>query len=475
MPSKSIRDDALNRCQTQASKLALVALVMIFASNAFAEAPPAYLTDRVFSFQEAIDHALVHSGLLAAAKAGTDIFEAKLQAAKAEHVPRLQFTQLIAPMVGQRGNAVEGRTDLHEWGFFSHSEVSGYVPIVTFGKIHYLKKARRLGVEVGKAMEEIAKAEVRFQVSKAYFQLSLARELSSVITEGRKYFDVAKRHVDKMEADDDPSFDPVDKMKIRVYEALIMQYDLAAKRGLTLALGQTRRMIGLDPHDGVDFITAAPVPVVPRSEVTLQVAIDAALESRAELVALRKGILAREAEVSARKFRFFPDLVAVGQAKYSYSNVADNQSSPFAYDPFNTWTVGGGVALRWDINIGQRLAELKEAKAERAKLVAQLDEADRGVRLEVEKLFLEMNDAKSMLSAQADALKAARSWVLAKTDLYQNGLAELRDTLDGLVQFFTSQMAYLQAIYDYNVAVAALERATGMILLPDDPIGEDLE
>ena len=91
MPSKSIRDDALNRCQTQASKLALVALVMIFASNAFAEAPPAYLTDRVFSFQEAIDHALVHSGLLAAAKAGTDIFEAKLQAAKAEHVPRLQF------------------------------------------------------------------------------------------------------------------------------------------------------------------------------------------------------------------------------------------------------------------------------------------------------------------------------------------------------------------------------------------------
>jgi outer membrane protein TolC len=36
-------------------------------------------------------------------------------------------------------------------------------------------------------------------------------------------------------------------------------------------------------------------------------------------------------------------------------------------------------------------------------------------------------------------------------------------------------MAYLQAIYDYNVAVAALERATGMILLPDDPIGQDLE
>ena len=96
------------------------------------------------------------------------------------------------------------------------------------------------------------------------------------------------------------------------------------------------------------------------------------------------------------------------------------------------------------------------------------------MRLEVEKLFLEMNDAQSILSAQAGALKAARSWVLAKTDLYQYGLAELRDTLDGLVQFFTSQMAYLQAIYDYNVAVAALERATGM-LLPDDPIGQDLE
>lgn len=423
-------------------------------------------SSRRLTLDQAISHAMAHSGIIVAARADTEIFAAKLAAARWQHWPHFSVNSMLTPMAAQRGDPMNGRTDTGEWGIFTRTEVSGYLPLVTFGKIHHLKQARALGVDVGRAQEDIARAEVRYQVLKAFFALSLARELSGVVREGRDYFDKAKRHVRRLEEEDDPSFDPVDKMKIRVYDAQVEQRDLDARRALALALGQARRMVGADPQGDIDFATRPPEPIVPRMTVDLAAALDAAMGSRPELVALRRGIAARKAEVAARWASFFPDLVLVGRFTYGYSNVADPQDSPFANDPFNSYHVGGGIALRWDLEIGRKLAEWNEAKAQQAKLQAQLDDAERGVRLEVEKLFREMEDARKVLAAQEDALRAARGWVLAKTDLYENGLSELRDILDGLVQFFLSQMAHLQAIYDFNVSVAALERASGLALVP---------
>jgi outer membrane protein TolC len=41
------------------------------------------------------------------------------------------------------------------------------------------------------------------------------------------------------------------------------------------------------------------------------------------------------------------------------------------------------------------------------------------------------------------------------------GLSEARDLTDALIAFFNMRYRYLQAVFDYNVAVAALTRATG--------------
>jgi outer membrane protein TolC len=141
-------------------------------------------------------------------------------------------------------------------------------------------------------------------------------------------------------------------------------------------------------------------------------------------------------------------------------------------DPLNTYTGGLGLALRWDMDFGRRLGELAESRAELAKLQSEAAEAERGVRLEVEKLAREALDARTMVDVQHEAMTAARGWVIAKTDLYENGLAEINDVLTGLVAFFQARMDHLKAIYDYDVAVANLERATGLALMPDFTAGD---
>jgi len=417
------------------------------------------------TLDDALQYAMEHSGLVAAARAGTEALEAKLSQAEWVAWPHASFKALLAPMARQYGNAVSGGTDLSEWGVFAYTEVTGTWPLYTFGKISSLKEAARHGVDVGRAREEIARAEATYRVRRGFHALAFAQELAEVIREGREYLDKARRHLDELEASDDPSFDPVDRMKMRVYDAQVLSKELQARRAAELARASLRVAIGLDPSDPVEFVVATPKPVEVAREVDAGVLCERALDRRAELKALREGVRAREADVRARRAAFWPDVFLAGQFRYGFSNVAEPQSSPFASDPFNTYTAGGGLGIQMDFEIGKKIGELREAEADLARLRAEARDAEAAVRLEVQKLAREMQDAKQMVAAQQTAVEAARGWVIAKTDLYDNDLCDLNDVMTALVQFFQARMDSLQAIYDYNAAVAALERAVGMDLL----------
>jgi len=419
---------------------------------------------------EAVEFAVEHSGIMGAARAGTEALEGKLKQAEWAAWPHIKIRSLLAPMPRQWSapdDFTKGGTDLSQWGVFSHTEITGYLPLYTFGKISNLKAAARLGVDVGKAREDIARQEVKFRVTRAFHALTLSGELADVVSEGRSYLDKARRHLEELEESDDPEFDPVDMMKFRVYDAQVLAKELEAKRSAGLAGAALKVAMGLAPRTDVEFRTGTVKPVNLAGDLQEADLVDQALLSRAELVALKRGILVREAQVRAREAAFYPNFLLAGQFKYSYTNMADGQASPFIYDPFNGYSAGGGLVFEWDLEIGGKLGELREAKAEFAKLREEAREAENGIRLEVAKLYREMRDQRLLVDAQKVAMEAARGWVIAKTDLYDNDLTPLNEVLDGLVQFFQTRMAYLEAVYRFNVAVAQLERATGAPLRRD--------
>ena len=77
-----------------------------------------------------------------------------------------------------------------------------------------------------------------------------------------------------------------------------------------------------------------------------------------------------------------------------------------------------------------------------------------------------MVDAKALVHTQQDALKSAVFWVESKLDLLESNQGSLRDVLDGLFQFLQARLVAEMAVYDYDVAVAALERTSGLALVP---------
>lgn len=420
-------------------------------------------TKKVMTPAEALAHALKNSTIVLAAKGSTAVFEAKLKAAQALAWPHIEGTLLAAPKPKEYGEPGKGETDFSTWGVLARAEVSGYLPLYTFEKISRLKEAAALGVDVGHAQQGIAAAETRFLVLKAVYGLSLAREMVDVISEGRSYLEKARQHLDELSRSDDESFDPVDTLRLKVYEAQVLAKELEAKRAAEYAEAALRTVIGMNPDDDVTFDVGQPTPVEVELPGSLDELVFAAIEERPEMIALRKGVAAKKALVDAKRAAYWPDIVAVGMARYTYSNVSNRTGMD---DPYNGYAAGAGLALRFDLDISKKTAELRETEAELAKLEAEALGAERGIRLEVTKIYREVKDSQKMLKAYEEARDAARGWVIAKTDLYENGLCSMEDVLTALAAFFQARLDHLKSIYDYDTAVASLERATGLRLIP---------
>lgn len=415
------------------------------------------------SVEEAVRFAKEHSPLLAVADASLDELEAEYLRAAAQAYPKGTLDVLLAPMARQYGDPVNGGTDLGEWGIFVYTKIEGALPLLTFGKISALKAAAGLGIAVGKALRRVMEGEIEYRVRLAYVALAVARELSAIIEEGEDYLKKAEKHLDELDREDSPEYDPVDRAKLRVFKAEVLARRLDASRAERTSKGVLRFLLGIDdrPEKEVTFSTRWDDDVSKIVPLSLKKLLSMADELRPELVALRKGVAARTQEVEARTAAFYPDIFVTGRFAYGYSNVAEPQSSPFANDPFNSYSAGGGIGMRWGFDLGDKWAELRGAEARLRKAEGKLRQARGAARAEVGRLYTELLARKKLAAAYRDATEAARGWVIAKTDLYQNGLGELKDVLEALTQFFSARVKYVEAVARVHEGLAALARACG--------------
>ena len=104
---------------------------------------------------------------------------------------------------------------------------------------------------------------------------------------------------------------------------------------------------------------------------------------------------------------------------------------------------------------------MDKLRAELAELEANRRAAQGGLALEVRKAIADVREAERRLPILQKGKKAARSWLVAVTQSFSVGLAQAKDFNDALIAYFEAELRTLQAIYDFNVAVAQLGRATG--------------
>jgi outer membrane protein TolC len=424
------------------------------------EPPPTASAVLRVNADEIVERAAANNPIVAASSAEVEMAEAELFRAWGRYIPRFTADAFFTWIPSARGDALNGYLDFSEWGPLVRTEVDGEVTLYAFGQLEALRDAARAGIDVAQARRKVALAELTFLARQAYFGAVYARQALDVMNEGQKYLDRAKRRLEELEETDSPEFDPVDLMKMRVQEAATVEGRAELEKGLAVALEGMRAVMAL-PHTAQVEPAESELSPVGVELLGLTEYYAAAFEDRPELAVANAQALKALAGQDERFADFFPRLGLRGFYDFAYSPVAEDQRSPFANDPFNVSNGGVALSMRWTLDLGQQIGRYRESSAAVDKALREAEALMLKVRVDVAEAWHEATRQRKLMDVQRDAMKAARGWLIAKSDLYDTGFCSIDDVSGALVEFFRRRLGYLQSIYNFNIATAKLSRVVG--------------
>jgi outer membrane protein TolC len=351
-------------------------------------------------------------------------------------------------------------TNLGRLGVMFRSEINGFVPLYTFGKLSALREAGEQGVLAGENLRERAQDQAAVQAAEAFFAYQLAREGIETLQVTLDALNSAAKLVDQLLKQESAQVTTLDRFKLQYYRRSVEARIGQADAGMRVAVDALRVLIGV-PHP--EELEIAPVDLEPVNLKLPKVEglVDTATRLRPEVRAIRAGVHASEREVLIRERSYYPDFGLLGFARFAYTTSATRQRSPFAYDPYNQLDGGLALVVRVTFDIPVKSAQLDQAQARLEKVRAQQDLLLAGVGLEVRKLHTDFQEAQQRAKAYADAERSARQWATAAYANFEVGTGDTRELVDAYTAFALASAERLKGCYDLQVGIRELARAVG--------------
>jgi outer membrane protein TolC len=189
--------------------------------------------------------------------------------------------------------------------------------------------------------------------------------------------------------------------------------------------------------------------------------VTAGATKRPQLLAAKSGALAASELAKFQASYYYPDLSLVGNAVISRAQGADDPPSAYANDPYNRQGVSLLLALQWQFEPWTVRARVERLRAEARKASAQAQLAQIGATYDAETAAAEARSAKVKVDAANEGEKAARTWLASVLQNQAVGTAEAKDLADAYIAWFQMKARWAQAVFQWNVAVVRLGRATG--------------
>ena len=125
------------------------------------------------------------------------------------------------------------------------------------------------------------------------------------------------------------------------------------------------------------------------------------------------------------------------------------------------WAVG--ATLSWNVwDGGQSKANISAAKANLEKAKEAYAQTIETVQLQIQEGYLNLNAAEQKIQSTHAAVEAGQEDFRIKTLRYRSGVGTNVDVLDAETALATARNNYVDALYNYNLSIATLEKAMGI-------------
>jgi multidrug efflux system outer membrane protein len=343
-------------------------------------------------------------------------------------------------------------------GPFFQVGVSGVVPLYTFGKIEWSKRATEAQVRVGEWDVEKNRQQVRMDVRRAYFGAMLARDARYLIREVLDKLDKAVEGVRKKQREGDQSVDDIDRLRLELQRDEVRARSSEPDKGEIYAMAALRFMTGVQTDFDIpdEPLKRAEVFVAPLTSY-----LSAARLFRPEVNQARAGIAGRRAELELAKARLFPDVGLGLGASYNVAPTVTQQNNAWVIDPFNRFGFAFGLGARWSLDLMPAQARIAGAAA-RLEEVRSLERmALGGTAVEVENAYGVMLEARKREESWAAAEHKSKSWIVSTQDAIDIGSKDEKFLLEPLRYYISARLGHMYALMDYNVALSDLARVSG--------------
>ena len=199
--------------------------------------------------------------------------------------------------------------------------------------------------------------------------------------------------------------------------------------------------------------------------VTLEQAKAYALLHRSALVKSALDVKSAEEAVKFAKSGYLPTVAVRAGRGYADLDGYFGTST-------KSWSVGATASWSlWDGGTTQNAIKKANAQLEQAK-EANLATVD-AVLLAVQKAYLNLRSAEQTIQSTQTAVAQGQESFRIATLRYRAGVGTNLDVLDAETKLTDARNNYVQALYNYNISIAALEQLTGVPL--NTPVGQGAE
>lgn len=417
---KSVRNSA---------KLIAAVLVMLNASVAFAAPVELSLSDSVAL-------ALKNNPSIKMAQSDKDKSQWGVNEAQAGRLP----TVSLGNSYSLKDHNPAGTDDLSgslrmNWQLYSGGRVEGQID-----------QAKR-GVGVADLGVEKTKQQLKLDTTTAYFTILQTKNLVEV---NQQSVSNLQEHLNSVQAKYDVGVvAKSDVLRAEVELANAQQNLIKAQNNYDLAVAGLLNTMTIDP--GTE-LTLTDTLGYSKYDKTLDDSLQAA-QTRPDVAQAEENVKIAETAIKMAKSGKLPSV------SLSASNGWNGSVLPGSGD--DDWSVG--LSASWSIfDAGSTNAKVKQADASLDKSQEQLVQVKNSAALEVRQNYLSMQEAEKRIDTNKVAVGKAEEDLVIAREKYNAGVGTNLDVIDAQLALTQAKTNEIQALFDYNVNVAKIDKAIGL-------------
>jgi outer membrane protein len=325
-------------------------------------------------------------------------------------------------------------------------------PIYTSGRLDALERAAEAEARAAGAEIQVARADLRLEVTRTYWALGTANESVHVLQEA---LERAEAHLRDVKAMFEQGLIPPNDVSLVESQRSRQRVQLIEAENLRRSVTEDlKRLTGLETDAAITPSTAASGATASRAAGDQ---VPTALKQRAERTVLAERVTAAEDREKAAAAGRKPTIAFSGAFDYANPNP---RIFPRTDEWRHSWDLSVSVNYPlWDA--GRSKAEAAEAAATASAVRERLADLDALIAVDVRQRQFDIDSATAAIAAAEDAVGSAQEARRVVGERFRVGVATSTDVLDAQVALLQAELDRTRSVANLRLAEARLDRALG--------------